>query len=127
MIIGIGVDIVDIGRVRRMLDEHGDRILRRLCTRAEIEYVQDRANEAQHVAVRVAAKEAAFKALAGTAEASTIGWSEIEVVPADGGPPRLAFHGRAQQRAEELGVARTWLSLSHGDGSAVAMVVLEGR
>ena len=127
MIVGIGVDVVDISRVRRMLDAHGDRILNRLCTSAESAYVRGRANEAQHVAVRVAAKEAAFKALAGTAEARIIGWAEIEVVPADGGPPRLAFHGRVQQRASELGVARAWLSLSHGDGSAVAMVVLEGR
>lgn len=125
MIVGIGIDLVDIGRAERMLSSYGERALARTCTPAEAEYVLARARPAQHLAARLAAKEAAFKALAGSIDARQVGWAEIEVVPADGGPPSLAFHGRARTRAAELGVRRAWLSLSHSDTTAVAMVVLE--
>jgi holo-[acyl-carrier protein] synthase len=125
VIIGLGVDVVDIARARRMLDSYGDRALSRTCTDAESAYIRSRANPAQHLAVRLAAKEAAFKALSGTDSARQVGWREIEVVAADGGPPGLELRGRARARADELGVERSWVSLSHGDGVAVAVVVFE--
>jgi holo-[acyl-carrier protein] synthase len=126
MVVGLGIDIVDIARARRMLATHGQRILQRVCTEAEAEYVGSRGDGSESLAARLAAKEAAFKALAGTMDARAIGWREIEVLAANGGPPALRFHGRAKQRAEELGVRRTWLSLTHSDASAVATVILEG-
>ncbi len=66
-----------------------------------------------HLAARLAAKEAAFKALAGTDEARLIGWREVEVVARDGQSPTLTLHGRAGLRAAELDIRHTWVSLSH--------------
>ncbi len=125
MIIGIGIDVVDIDRVQRMLTEHGGRMLQRLFTEAERTYAMPKAKPALHLAARLAAKEAAFKALSGSEEARAIGWSEIEVTRDALGRPGLAFHGRAAARADELGVVRTHCSLTHTDLSAAAVVVLE--
>jgi holo-[acyl-carrier protein] synthase len=126
VIVGIGVDVVGIERAQRMLDAYGARALARTCTTAESAYVLARPNAAQHFAARLAAKEAAYKALAGTALARRVGWRDIEVAANAEGPPGLVFHGGAQARARELNVRRVWVSLTHGDGLAVAMVVLEG-
>jgi holo-[acyl-carrier protein] synthase len=126
MFVGLGVDIVDIPRARRMLDTYGDRILARVCTAAEAAYVRSHVDGAQHLAVRLAAKEATFKALAGSVDARTIGWREIEVISADGGPPGLMLHGRAQSRLSELGATGALLSLSHGDAVAIAVVLIQG-
>lgn len=127
MIIGIGVDIVDLSRIRSMVVRLGtDRVYRRLLTDAEREYCVRMQDPIVNVAARLAAKEATFKALSGTIEARAIGWREMEVVHDEHRRPRLALHGRAEARARELGVRSTYLSLSHGDTSAVAMVVIEG-
>jgi holo-[acyl-carrier protein] synthase len=125
MILGIGIDVVDIARARRMLEAHGDRILNRTCTIAESDYVRAHADGAQRFAARLAAKEAAFKALAGSLDARAIGWREIEVEFAVGAPPQLLFHGRADERAKHLGMRRSWLSMTHSDTSAIATVILE--
>lgn len=125
MIIGIGVDLVEISRVRSLLAGQGERALRRLFTDAEREYCEGMANPSRHFAVRVAAKEAAFKALSGSEDARGIGWREMEVRLDHIGRPSLLLHGRAQARAHVLGVAKSWVSLSHGDDLATAFVVLE--
>lgn len=108
-----------------MLETYGDRILARVCTAGETAYIKSHADGAQHFAVRLAAKEAAFKALAGSLDARAIGWKEIEVVGSEGGPPRLEFHSRAQARATVLGVTSALVSLSHGDSLAIAVVLLQ--
>jgi holo-[acyl-carrier protein] synthase len=126
MIAGVGIDLVEIVRVQRMLDRKGERILSRLFTDSEREYALGRARPAMHLAARLAAKEAAFKALAGSDDARLIGWREVEVVsPRGGGIPALRFHGRADARARELGVTKMFLSLTHTDSTAGAVVVLE--
>ena len=125
MIAGAGIDLVEIARVERMFDGKGDRMLARLFTDAEIAYARVRARPAMHLAARLAAKEAAFKALAGTDDARLIGWREVEVVPRDGHSPTLAFHGRADARVKELEIQHVWLSLTHTDTTAGAVVVLE--
>jgi holo-[acyl-carrier protein] synthase len=125
MIIGVGVDLVEISRVRSLLAAQGERALKRLFTEGERAYCEGMANPARHFAARVSAKEAAFKALSGTDDARGIGWREMEVKLDEIGRPSLALHGRAALRARELGVARTWISLSHGDDLATAFVVLE--
>jgi holo-[acyl-carrier protein] synthase len=127
VIVGLGIDVVDIARARSMLDAHGERVLRRVCTEAEAAYVRSHQSGAHRFAARLAAKEAAFKALAGSYEARSIGWKEIEVVLADEGPPWLVLHGRAADRARQLGMWRSWLSLTHSDLSAAATVILEGQ
>ena len=124
MIAGVGIDLVDIVRVQRLIDSKGEHALRRLFTADEVDYALTRALPAQHLAARLAAKEAAFKALAGNSLARSIGWREIEVVRGDHGPT-LSLHGRAADRAAELGVTSIWVSLTHSGTTAGAVVVLE--
>ena len=125
MIAGIGIDLVEIARVERMLDGKGDRMLARLFTALEVEYARARARPAMHLAARLAAKEAAFKALSGSDDARLIGWREVEVVPHEGRGPTLSFRGRAEERSRELGIGHVWLSLTHTELTAAAVVVLE--
>lgn len=126
MILGLGVDAVDLGRVEELLARHGSRAVARLFTAAEASYASRRGHPTRHFAARLAAKEAAYKALAGNDLARGIGWREIEVLPGPDGAPRLELHGGAARRATELGATRVWVSLTHSDSSAVAVVVLEG-
>jgi len=126
VIIAIGIDMVEIARVERLLASKGDHALRKLFTDAERDYALSRPRPALHLAARVAAKEAAYKALRGTQAARAIGWRELEVVPGEDGSPSLLLHECAARRAIELGVSRIHLSLTHTAGSAAAVVVLEG-
>lgn len=125
MIAGLGVDLVDIARVERLLDSKGQRALSRLFSAGEITYAMARARPAMHLAARLAAKEAAFKALAGNALARRIGWREIEVANGTDGAPNLILHGSAQQRSEELDIVRLWLTLTHSNTTACAVVIAE--
>jgi holo-[acyl-carrier protein] synthase len=125
MVIGLGLDLVDIDRVVRMLDRDGERMTNRILTDAEREYCFGMSKPAIHIAARVAAKEATFKALSGTTEARAIGWREIEVVHDAHRRPELVLHGRARARAMELGVVRVLLTLSHSQQTAGAVVLLE--
>lgn len=125
MIVGVGFDLVEIERVERLLHGKGDRALERLFVEREVEYARARARPAMHLAARLAAKEAAFKALAGSESARLIGWKDIEVVSRTGHAPALVLHARALQRAEVLGVKRQWLTITHTDTTAGACVVLE--
>jgi holo-[acyl-carrier protein] synthase len=125
VIVGIGFDIVAISRVEEMLARKEQRALDRLFTKHEQEYALARARPAMHLAARLAAKEAVFKALTGSDDAKLIGWKEAEVRRGSEGPPVLHFTGRAEARALELGVARVHLTLSHTDDTAGAVVILE--
>jgi holo-[acyl-carrier protein] synthase len=124
--IGVGVDLVEVARVNAILADKGSRVLARLLTPAERAYCESRPDVATHVAVRLAAKEAVYKALQGSPAARGIGWRDIEVVRAPDGQPDVSLVGLAARRARELGVARVLLSLSHTHIAAIAMVVLEG-
>jgi holo-[acyl-carrier protein] synthase len=126
VILGLGLDLVDIDRVAAVLDRHPTRARARLFTAGEVAYCDRRSAPARHFAARFSAKEAAYKALAGTAAARTISWQDIEVVNEADGRPRLVFHGQAAARATELGVRQALLTLTHADGMAAAVVVLEG-
>jgi holo-[acyl-carrier protein] synthase len=126
VIIAVGIDMVEIARVERLLGAKGERALRKLFTEAERAYAASRPRPAVHLAARVAAKEAAFKALRGTTAARAIGWRELEVTLGADGSPSLRLHGGAARRAMELGVTRIQLSLTHTAGSAAAIAILEG-
>src|ERR671918_1041301 len=110
---GVGVDLVEVARVRRMLADKGAHVFDRLLTPAEAAYCRTRAEPAEHVAVRLAAKEAVYKALQGSEMARGIGWRDIEVTRAPDGRPDVRLTGLAAARASELGVKRVLLSLSH--------------
>lgn len=125
MIVGIGVDAVDIDRVERMLDTYRDRMLERLFTEHEIAFLSAKAKPAQHLAVRLAAKEAAYKALSGNDLARGISWRDIEVFSRGDGSPELRLHGRAASRYEELAATSVHVSLTHSEATAVAVVIVE--
>ena len=127
MILGVGLDLVDIPRIARLVEAQGERAIARLFTPGEAAYAAARAEPARHLAARFAAKEAAFKALAGTERARGIGWRDLEVASEWDGRPTLRLHGRAAERAAELGVTRVHLSLTHAETTAGAVVVLEGE
>jgi holo-[acyl-carrier protein] synthase len=122
--LGVGIDVVDVARVKRLIQSGGGRALERLLTDAERSYCLTQAEPARHVAVRVAAKEAAFKAFQSGGARRMIGWQEIEVQREPHGEPTLLLHGRAQQCASDLHLARALVSLSHSHNQAVAVVLL---
>ena len=115
-----GVDIIEISRVREVLERYGQRFLDRVFTHGETEYCRGRA---PNLAARFAAKEATMKAL-GTGVRG-VGWKDIEVVRASSGAPSVELHGRAEQRARQLGVKEISLSLSHSREYAIAFVVVQ--
>lgn len=121
-IIGHGIDLVSVARIRAMLDDHGDRFLERCFTAHERDHGQGSPRYAEHLAARFAAKEAAMKALA-TGLADGISWTDIEVRSQDNGEPRLELAGRAAEIALSRGIDQWWLSLSHTDDHAVASVI----
>lgn len=125
MIVGIGIDAVEIERVGRMFADKGERMLHRLFTAEELGYITTKVAPAQHLAVRLAAKEAAYKALAGNELARGIGWRDVEVMSRADGAPELRLHGRALRRYEELAGTSIHVSLTHSATTAVAVVVIE--
>jgi holo-[acyl-carrier protein] synthase len=124
-VLGVGVDLVEIARVRDMLAEKGGHVYERLLTPGEAAYCRSKSDPAESVAVRLAAKEAVYKALQGSAAARGIGWRDIEVVRSEDGRPDVALVGLAAQRAAELGASRVLLSLSHTHEAAIAMAVVD--
>jgi holo-[acyl-carrier protein] synthase len=124
MIVGTGVDIVEVPRVAATLARFGERFLNRVFTEAEIRYCDSKLNRAERYAARFAAKEAGLKAI-GTGLRGGISWRELEISREPGGRPTLAFHGTAAKYAAQLGARRTSLSLSHTEQHAIAHVILE--
>lgn len=125
-LIGLGIDVVDVDRADAMLLPRRRRVLDRLLTEAELAYVNRMRYPARHLAVRLAAKEAVYKALQSLPGARQVGWREIEVVRGVEGKPSVALHGLAKGLVAERAGTRLHLSLTHSDLSAVAVAVLEG-
>jgi holo-[acyl-carrier protein] synthase len=124
MIVGTGIDIVEVPRVAQSIERFGERFLNRVFTAAEIRYCQPKANRVERFAARFAAKEAAMKAI-GTGMRGGVSWQDFEVGREPGGRPTMVFHGKAAQVAQALGVRRTHVSVSHTEGHAIAYVILE--
>jgi holo-[acyl-carrier protein] synthase len=126
MIVGTGVDITEVPRIQRLVTIYGERFLKRVFTSEEIRYCMSKANKAERLAARFAAKEAALKAL-GTGLRGGITWRDVEVVRMPGQRPQLRFYGKAAQIAAVLGGTRAHLSLSHTVDMAIAHVILESE
>lgn len=127
MILTTGVDLVELDRVRRLVDRFGDRALARVYTPAELAHCRGRVPE---LAARFAAKEAVSKALGVGLRIMAFGgvdWHDVETLPDTNGKPILHLYGRAATRAAELGLSEWSLSLSHGRDVAVAFVVATGQ
>jgi holo-[acyl-carrier protein] synthase len=126
MILGIGVDIVEIDRIARSLQEHGTRFRNRIFTAGEIAYCEQFSLQAERYAARFAAKEAARKAIGAATPIRALTWLDVEIISSPEGAPQLQFHGRAATLITQLGVTRSHVSLSHAIDRAVAFVILEG-
>jgi len=124
MIVAIGVDAVEIHRIARLIEQGGDRFVRRICTEAEAAYCMGRGHPAESVAARFAAKEAVMKCL-GTGWAEGLAFRQIEVARMKSGDTQLAVHGAALARAQELGIRRWHVSLTHTETTATAFVIAE--
>ncbi|HEY2820797.1 MAG TPA: holo-ACP synthase [Candidatus Acidoferrum sp.] len=124
MIIGLGVDIAEVGRIQAALERHGETILRRLFTATEREYCERFKNKYERFAGRFAAKEAAMKAL-GTGWSRGVRWVDVEVVRQKGGRPTVKLHGEAGNIADRLGVKNISLSITHTADQAFAQVIFE--
>lgn len=124
-IVGIGLDLVDLERARRMMERHGERAMHRLLTPAEREYVLGAADPARHFAARLAAKEAVFKALQSLPGARAISWLDIEVVRGPEGAPVAALTGKAEEVARTAPGLVVHLSLTHSDATAGAVAIAD--
>jgi holo-[acyl-carrier protein] synthase len=124
VIVGLGVDLAEVGRIQAAIERHGRRFIERIYTTGEIAYVERKANRYERYAARFAAKEAGMKAI-GTGWKRGVRWQDFEVTNLPSGRPTLQFHGAAARFASDLGVRNILLSLTHTAVQAMAMVILE--
>lgn len=124
MIVGTGVDLAEVPRIRASVERYGRRFVERVYTPAEIAYVERKVNKYERYAARFAAKEAGMKAI-GTGWKHGVRWQDFEVTNLPSGKPTLRLHGVAAEIAERLQVRNISLSLTHTAEMAMAHVILE--
>jgi holo-[acyl-carrier protein] synthase len=124
MIVGTGIDIAEVPRIRQSIERFGQRFLQRIYTLGEMRYCDSKANRVERYAARFAAKEAAMKAL-GTGWSRGVRWVDVEVVRQKGGRPTIKLHGEAAKIADALGVKNISLSITHTADQAFAQVIFE--
>jgi holo-[acyl-carrier protein] synthase len=126
VIVGSGIDLAEVDRIRKAIERFGRRFIERVFTPAEIAYVERRgASRFQRYAARFAAKEAGMKAI-GTGWRRGVRWQDFEVANLPSGKPTLKLHGEAARVAQRLGVRQVTLSITHTAQTGMAMVILEG-
>lgn len=125
-LIGIGIDVVEVERIKSSMDEFGARFVQRLFTEAEREYCERQQRPELHYAARFAAKEAVAKAF-GTGIGKEIGWLEMEIVRRSSGEPDLVLSGGAKIHAAERGITEVKVSLTHAKHYAAANAVVLGE
>lgn len=124
MIVGSGVDLCEVHRIKAAIERYGDKFVQRIFTPREIAYAASKANRYERYAARFAAKEAGMKAI-GTGWRGGVTWKDFEVVNLRSGRPTLEFHGKAAEYARRLGAGSVSLSMTHTAAQAMAMVILE--
>lgn len=122
VIVGLGTDIIEIVRIGRMVERHGEVFLNRVFTEGEIRYCQKRKESYQHFAGRWAAKEAVMKTL-GTGWIRGVGWRDIEVVSQKSGRPVINIQGGAREFSDKLGIDDILITISHCRAYATATAI----
>ncbi|MSR43195.1 MAG: holo-ACP synthase [Pedosphaera sp.] len=125
MILGTGIDIIEVARIAQSFEKFGERFLKRILRPDEIAYCLSHKFPAPHLAARFAAKEAISKAF-GTGIGAQLGWQDIEVVRRESGEPFVILHDNGQKLLAARGGNRVHISLSHTENYATAMAILEG-
>jgi holo-[acyl-carrier protein] synthase len=118
---GIGIDILEIQRIRRTIERYGDLFLEKVFTQREIAYCKGKHNMYQHFAARLASKEAFSKALA-TGWRGAFRWKDVEIINDSSGQPHIRLHGPLRAG---LAVSTILVTLSHSNSHVVAAVVIE--
>jgi len=126
MTLGIGIDIIEVARVRASHEKFGDRFLKRVLRPSEISYCLSHRDCAPFIAARFAAKEAIAKAF-GTGIGSKVGWQDLEVAHRESGQPYVILHESAQELLDDMGGRCIHLSLTHTQNYAAAVALLEGK
>src|SRR6516162_355650 len=126
MILGIGIDIIEVARVQASYEKFGDRFTNRILHPNEIAYCLSHREPAPFLAARFAAKEAISKAF-GTGIGAQLGWHDMEVGRKESGEPFVVLHGAGQKLLQERGGRVVLISLSHTQEHAVAVAVLEAK
>lgn len=124
-VVGVGIDLVDLERIRVLLASKGEYAMARFFSDREREYLGTRADATGHAAARIAAKEAVYKALQALPGARGVGWREIEVSRDAEGRPAIQLHGLAARVSDERGGLRIQISLTHSATSAGAIAIVE--
>ena len=125
MILGVGIDLVEVGRIRDSLERLGERFARRILCPAEYEYCFSHTDPSTHVAARFAAKEAVSKAF-GTGIGTELGWLDIEVIRLESGSTQVRLQGAGIQLMERRSAKIIHLNLTHTAQYASAVAILEG-
>ncbi len=121
-VIGNGIDIVECERIKSLIDRHGQRFLERIFTEAELKYCLNRKRKWEHLAGRFAAKEAILKVI-GTGWRDKISWRDMEIVNDSAGKPEVKLTGRTAEIANQLGIKKILLSISHTETYAIASAI----
>lgn len=124
MILGLGIDIIEVERIRDIWKRHGERFARRILRESELAYCLSHSDPAPCLAVRFAAKEAVSKAF-GTGIGAELNWQDIEVERLASGQPSIRLHDAGARLLEARGAVRVLLSLTHSTGHAAAVAILE--
>ncbi len=124
-VVGVGIDLVDLERIRRLLANKGEHAMTRFFSDSERQYLATRPDATGHAAARIAAKEAVYKAMQALPGARGVGWREIEVSRDEEGRPAIRLHGLAAQVSEESGGLQIKISLTHSAVSAGAIAIVE--
>jgi len=125
MILGTGIDIIEVTRIASSYEKFGERFVNRILLPGEIAYCLMHKNPAPFLAARFAAKEAISKAF-GTGIGAALGWQDMEICRKDSGEPFVILHGKGEKLFESRGAKQLLVSLSHTQNYAAATAILEG-
>lgn len=125
MILGLGIDLIEVPRIQASFEKFGERFLQRILRPGEIAYCLSHKHPGPHLAARFAAKEAVSKAF-GTGIGAQLGWQDIEVCRRESGEPYLVLHDGGQALFAARRATAILLSLSHTANHATAVAILEG-
>lgn len=125
MILGIGIDIIEVARIAASYEKFGERFVNRILLPDEIAYCRSHKNPAPFLAARFAAKEAISKAF-GTGIGAALGWQDMEIRRKDSGEPFVVLHGKGEELFKSRKAKRLLVSLSHTQNYAAVTAVLEG-
>lgn len=121
-IIGLGTDIIEIARIKKSIEEYGEKFLNKIFTINEIEYCQNKKNSFQHYAVRFAAKESVMKVFA-TGWRLGVNWKNIEIVNTNSGEPKIRILNETKKIQKKLSIKKIFISLSHSENYAAATAI----